>query len=544
MDLRQMKIKVRLQLILGLILLSFIIFITTMLTQFKSSLLEQKYFLTQSVVESAYSIIKHYHELAQSGELSTEQAQNEAKKAIKALRYQGNNYFWINDYSPTMVMHPMKPKLDGKDLTNLKDPEDTYLFQEFVKVVKAKGAGFVPYLWPKPGFDDPVAKISYVKGLPEWKWIIGSGVYLDDVDEEFSAIAIEIILIGLVLFIVIAVLVIFIQRSILVPLNKTVAAMEDISAGDGDLTKRLNVMGNDELAQLTQSFNRFVEKITVLIKDANQHAEHVKENAVSLANINHQAKELASEQNAQTDQLEHAMEEMKVTIGEIANNAESAAQETEQGRKLVGDSQRVINHTVDEITSLSNTVKEATSVISSLAAESDNIGSVLDVIRGIAEQTNLLALNAAIEAARAGEQGRGFAVVADEVRTLASRTGQSTEEIQKMIQRLQQGANSAVSVIEASAKQAQETSDHVLQANSALNQISEVIHHVSDMNTQVATAAEEQSLSADEINRNAHRISTLSHESLQGIESAATNSEQLRAMGEELSRLLNQFKVD
>jgi methyl-accepting chemotaxis protein len=539
-----MKIKVRLQLILGIILLSFIVFISTMLSQFKSSLLEQKYMLTQSVVDSAYDTLEYYYHLADTGQLTPKKAQEQAKSVIRALRYQGDNYFWINDLTPTMVMHPIKPQLEGKSLSNLKDPEGTYIFQEFVKVTQKNGAGFVPYLWPKPGFDKPIKKIAYVKKLKGWNWIIGSGIYLDDVEAEFSTLSFKIITIGSALFVLIAFLISLIQRSILVPLNETVAAMEDISAGEGDLTKRIKVEGNDELTQLTQAFNHFVEKIAQLIKNANNHAEQVKENAIALAQINSQAEGLASEQNSQTDQLAHAMEEMKITITDIAQNAENASQETEQGKKLVNDSQQVINNTVDEIGSLSQTVKEATSVIASLAAESDNIGSVLDVIRGIAEQTNLLALNAAIEAARAGEQGRGFAVVADEVRTLASRTGQSTEEIQRMIQRLQQGANSAVSVIEASEKQASETSEHVLQANNALSKISEVINHVNDINSQVATAAEEQSLSAEEINRSTHRISTLSKESLQGIASAATNSERLREMGEELSHLLNQFKVN
>lgn len=169
---------------------------------------------------------------------------------------------------------------------------------------------------------------------------------------------------------------------------------------------------------------------------------------------------------------------------------------------------------------------------------------MLEVIQGIAEQTNLLALNAAIEAARAGEQGRGFAVVADEVRTLASRTGQSTLEIQTMINNLQQGANSAVSVINDSAKKSTETTLHVQQADQALDQISTTIRHVSDLNAQVATAAEQQSLSADEINRNAHSISELSNQSLSGIQSASASSDELKSMGDGLIDDLKQFKVN
>jgi len=543
MNLRTLKIKRRLQLNLVIVFIAFTIVILFMLNAFKTSLLDQKYEKTQNLVEVAHKVIKYNFSRITSENISVEQAQKDAMSAIAALRYDKTNYFWINDYKATMVMHPIKPALNGKDLSGFKDPNGTLLFREMVNVVKSKGQGFVPYFWAKPGFDDPVAKIGYVKGFKEWQWIVGSGIYLDDVDSEFLSMAFLTTSIGVISFIIFALLTVFIQRSIVRPLNETVDMITNISEGEGDLTKRLQVKGNDELTRLTSGFNIFSEKIKKLVNDVQQSSDTIKVTAESLDSLNQNAKSLAEEQNEQTGQLAVSMTEMQQTINEIAHNAENAAHETNEGKNLANDGQQIVLETVTKIKELSENVQDASKVIKSLAEESESIGGVLDVIRSIAEQTNLLALNAAIEAARAGEQGRGFAVVADEVRTLASRTGQATEEIQKMIHKLQQGSLSAVSVIESSAEKAIETTEHVGQANESLHNISEVIKRINDMNVQVATAAEEQTLSANEINDSVKRISTLSSESLHGTNSAATCSTELNDMGENLSVQLSSFKV-
>lgn len=543
MSFRQLKIQYRLQLNLLIIFIFFFIFILLTLKAFKSSLLEQKYQKTQQLVESSYNIIEHNYSRIASEGITTKQAQTFAKKTINALRYDTNNYYWINDYDARMVMHPIKPALIGKDLSEFKDPNGLKLFQAIVDVVKKQNEGFVSFYWAKQTGEEPVAKVGYVKGFEEWNWIIGSGVYLDDIDAEFTSMAILTSTIGGVAFIILAIITTLIQKSIVRPLNQTVQMLTDINQGEGDLTKRLPENGNDEITSLTRGFNMFSEKIGRLVTDVDSSASQVKDNAKSLDNLNQKAKSLAEQQNEQTGQLEYSMNEMQTTINEVAKNAENAAHETNEGKELVSEGQDIVLNTVKQIGTLSNNVQEASIVIKSLADESESIETVLEVIKSIADQTNLLALNAAIEAARAGEQGRGFAVVADEVRTLASRTGQATEEIQKMIHKLQQGSHSAVSVIELSASKAIETSEHVNQANNALCNISEVIQRINDMNMQIATAAEEQSLSANEINNSVQRISNLSNESLEGTDSAAKRSSELNDMGENLIQKLSSFKV-
>ena len=220
---------------LVIIFISFSIFIFFSLDAVKKSLLEQKYKKTQNIVEIAYKVIEYNFSRIASEGISPEQAKKDAMKTVAALRYDKTNYYWINDYNATMVMHPVKPSLNGKDLSAFKDPNGTPLFQEMVNVVKNKEQGFVPYFWAKPGFDDPVAKISYVKGFKQWQWIVGSGIYLDDVEAEFYSMIVLTVSIGAISFTIFVLFTVFIQRSIVRPLNDTVDMITNISVRRGGL---------------------------------------------------------------------------------------------------------------------------------------------------------------------------------------------------------------------------------------------------------------------------------------------------------------------
>jgi methyl-accepting chemotaxis protein len=331
-------------------------------------------------------------------------------------------------------------------------------------------------------------------------------------------------------------------NSIMSSISTLKSAASEIS--NGDLTITVDIASHDEMQTVANHMNEMIEKNNALVSQVISAANQVVTSANNSATTSHQTQKGISEQNMQIDMVATAMNEMTATVAEVARNAESAAEATQNARTEATNGHQIVNSTISSINKLSNEVSSATSVIKKLEADSDNIESVLDVIRGIAEQTNLLALNAAIEAARAGEQGRGFAVVADEVRTLASRTQASTEEIQQMIQVLQEGTRNAVSAMEKGNEQTQESVSQAAEAGKALEAITSAVEHISLMNAQIASAAEEQSSVAEEINRNIVNVSNISNETADGANQTAESSEALRSVANQLHNLVGEFKVD
>ncbi len=318
---------------------------------------------------------------------------------------------------------------------------------------------------------------------------------------------------------------------------------KDIAEGEGDLRQRVDVRGNDGIDRLGRHFNKFLDKVHTTVRLVSEDAERLALASAHVLEISHLSTANVTRQHSETDQVATAMNEMTATAAEVARNAASAADAAQHAEAEAQQGTKIVQKTIEAINSLSAEVGNANEVIKKLKADSEQIGKVLDVIRSIAEQTNLLALNAAIEAARAGEQGRGFAVVADEVRTLASRTQQSTAEIQKMIEILQSGAIDSVRVMEAGKVRAEEGAAQAAQAGEALARITRAVATINQMNTQIASAAHEQSAVSHEIDNNVNNISQAATTTAEGAQKTVVESQELARLAKHLQELIKQYKV-
>ncbi|MBA3989368.1 MAG: methyl-accepting chemotaxis protein, partial [Idiomarina sp.] len=463
-----------------------------MLVSLRSMIIDAERAKLDALNDSAITIVADYYQRFRSGQMSEEAAQQGAIARLDGIRYEGNEYMFTLNRDGVLIQHPFSGQR-GRNVVGFTDPQGTPLFQLMLERTESDTRATVEYMWELPGSSELVPKITRVIRFDNWNWVIGSGVYLNDVSSQLLTQFWRLALFATALSIPLLIVFVVIIRSIVRPLRHTIAALHDIAEGEGDLTHRLDATGRDEISQLGASFNNFVSKIRKLVIAVQESAQHEQEAAQRLNQLTDTSAGLSEQLQTQTNSVATAITELSASASEVANHARDAADSANQADEEAKRSATIVHQTVAHVEDLTKQLERASQQAQNLQQGSDKIGNILNVIVTIAEQTNLLALNAAIEAARAGEAGRGFAVVADEVRTLATRTQDSTKEISQLVESIQQAISHVSAVIYSVQEASTTTRDETVQAESAIANIRNSVADISAMNLQIANATDEQS---------------------------------------------------
>jgi len=505
----------------------------------------------QSYVAVAMTTIKPLYDAAAQGDNA---ARAQAIKLLSSISYGKEGYFFGYDSNTVRLFKANSPDGVGQSFKDNRDPNGVYVNRDLVKVAK-DGTHYLQYSSPLPGNTQVlVPKLGYTEYLPKWDMAVGTSVNLDGIEaqvalvdakvkERMEGVVLSIVGIAVVVLLVIAAAGMLLANTILRPLNLMKANLDDIAAGEGDLTRRLTITSQDELGELAGSFNRFVDKIHGLVRQITEMTSQLTGLVNQVSDQAQRSDQAMERQRHETDQVATAINQMSAAAQEVAKSAQNAAVAAQQTDEEGQAAKRVVAGSIVKIHALVDDIRSSGVSLDSLQKDVSSIVSVLGVIRSIAEQTNLLALNAAIEAARAGEAGRGFAVVADEVRALASRTQISTQEIQGMIDRLQAGTQSAVEAMRRSSEAGDGTSAQANEAGASLDTMAQLIATINSMNAQIASAAEEQTAVAEEINRSVHQIAVAVDSVADETQLGAQTSRSLADLGQRLGKLVGQFRI-
>jgi len=517
--------------------------------------LEQAQVTRQNMMDTKKSELKQFLQLATSSVeplLKQGAPLEDALPILRSLKYGETGYIFAYDSKGVRIVTGDSDKGIGESFWGLQDKKGNFLIQDLIR--NAKTGDYTTYYFPKLGETEALPKLSFSVFIPEWDVMLGTGFYTDDVDaviasmEQTSDEALEatlstIFLFCIVISAIVALFAVVVNRSIMQPLKKFDESISAFATGEADLTARMETFNAPEFARLSESFNAFVASLQSIIRSVSEVGQQVVDETNSMSNRAAQVDELATGQREETEQVATAMTELTTTASEISNNASQAAQSAKEADDNAKDAQDIVNSAAKSVEALANEVSQASSVISHLEGNVKNIAVSLGVIQDIAEQTNLLALNAAIEAARAGEQGRGFAVVADEVRKLASRTQESTGEIHQMIEQLKSASDAAVKAMDSSQTLSHSTVEEANSATQALVKIQESIGTIMDMNALIATATEEQSIVGQEISQRVVVISDQSYQSADLANENRSGSQELNQRATQLYELVDRFTV-
>jgi methyl-accepting chemotaxis protein len=468
---------------------------------------------TRQHVEIAHGLIVWAQAKEASGQLPRDQAQQLALQALADLRYDPNGYFWVNDMQPRVLMHPIKPALNGKDVSDLKDPKGLALFNAFVTEVQQHGKGFVAHQWPKPGSDKPVDRMSYVMGFEPWGWVIGSGVYTADLRDLAVQQAAWTVAITLAALTVAAYLFLSFYRVMDGGLRETRRHLRAMT--QGDLTTSPVPWGADEAAQVMLEMKAMQESLRSMVLRVRRSSDEIVNSSSEIASD-------AMELSARTEQAAANLEQSAASMEEISSAVQSSTAHTQEASQVArrnaqtaadgGRAMRAVVQTMEDIRS-----------------SSAQIGEIIGIIDSIAFQTNILALNAAVEAARAGEQGRGFAVVASEVRTLAKRSADAAREIKSLIARSVEQVHTGTAVVRG--------------AGVTIEEIVASSQRVDRLLSEVATSARKQSLGIGQIGQAVQELDRMTQQNAAMVEQTAAAATAMNDQAQTLAEEVARFKI-
>ena len=545
---------------LPLILLTLILLLVTA-SQIKKMQSESVRSAEEILTESKREELKHIIDMAYSAIAPLYEgggSRDDAVAILQNMSFGEDGYIFGYTEDAVRVFSGNSQANIGESYYDFQDTNGVYLIRDLIAAGKKNATGesseFVTYHFPRLGGDIAYPKLSYAIFLDEWNLMIGTGIYIDHIEQQVStleAIISEssehllmlVFIVALIALLVFTSMGLMISRSILRPLDEATQSIFSLSQGEGDLTQRLDVSDEHEMGALATQTNALLSTLQTLIQKVKQVAHSVSEQGHTLTDQANNINQLSAAQHTEIDQIASATTQMSESASQAAHNASNAARAARNAEQESHAALASVERTRGEMHNLTDALARTSDVVSHVGADVENISVVLQVIENIAEQTNLLALNAAIEAARAGEQGRGFAVVADEVRTLASRTQGSTEEIQQMIDKLQKGARNAANVMAASIKNSENTSTGIDATAANLDAISQAVNTLTDENTQIATAAEQQRVVSGDISGRISGVAGQTTE-LAGISTQnARVANELEDKVRELEGLIGQFRV-
>ena len=515
-SIKNTSLSARLTLLIVSALLGMAALATHFLFTERELILDERSNSVRQSVETAIGIASYFETQEREGSLSREQAQQQAKAAIKGLRYGQGDYFWIQDMQGRMLMHPIQPKLDGQNMSGNRDPDGKLFFQEMVDVTKRDGAGFVSYQWPKPGSDKPQPKVSYVKGLPGWGWIIGSGVYVDNINATLVQRATGLIVGVLVLMVAVLALGLLITRTILRQLggepNYAAEITRRIAAGDLGTRITIKYPGQENLLAALETMR---QQLSSVVNQVRQRSESVASASAQIAQGNLDLSSRTENQASALEETSASMEQLGSTVRQNSDNARQANQLAQNASEIAIRGGEVVAQVVDTMKGINDS--------------SRRIADIIGVIDGIAFQTNILALNASVEAARAGEQGRGFAVVAAEVRSLAVRSAEAAKEIKGLI-------TTSVERVEQGSLQV----DH---AGATMNEVVAGIKRVTDIMSEISAASAEQSSGVGQVGEAVMHMDQATQQNAALVEEMAAAATSLRDQAQELVQTVSVFKL-